>query len=84
MRRVRSERNQRLTRAPTSRSFGREYALREKLSDSERVNQILRDALAEIIEWYDTFDGPFASATWLTERDFERFRHLAKCLPRSR
>ncbi len=41
---------------------------------------MLRAALAEILAWYDTFDEPGADVCWLTERDFERYRTLAKIL----
>lgn len=72
------------SRPPTSRSKGREHALRTRLDRLEATNHELRQALAAVVTWYDTFDQPGGAEVELTEADFDRFRHLAKALPSRR
>lgn len=46
---------------------------------------MLRAALADIVQWYDTFDAPESvDAPGLTEDDFERYRRLSKVFFRRR
>ena len=78
MRREKRHRSARTPRPPAPPSERREFDLRRRLQDAEDRNNVLRSALAEVVEWYDTFDQ--LDGRWLTDRDFDRYRRLAKVL----
>ena len=77
MRKPRAKRSHRgPPRAGNADSFRWQY--HQRIEALEQENSALRNALREIVGWYDTFDSPAGADPDLTEADFARYRRLAR------
>ena len=77
MRRPRSKRPPR-SRPPGNGADSFRWQNHQRIEALEQENSALRNALREIVGWYDTFDSPAGADPDLTEADFVRYRRLAR------
>lgn len=75
---MRAARAKRPRRSPSKPDAGEasRWNARRRIDALETENNTLRQALREIITWYDTFDQP--GGTQLSDDDFNRLRTLAR------